>query len=81
MYLKMQQNLVQKHEADKEGKTSVYWCCAVGIHNLTLSLARWAGALEAQRVKYEEQLAKLKERLESNTSTPMPPPPKIKVTT
>lgn len=40
-----------------------------------------AGALEAQRVKYEEELAKLKEQLESNTSLPTPPVPKYKITT
>lgn len=39
------------------------------------------GALEAQRVKYEEQLAKLKEQLESNITSPTPPAPKYKITT
>lgn len=83
MYLKMQQNLVEKHEAEKEGKlypqTSV--CSRGNTACPPPCLPACPGALEAQRMKYEEQLAKLKEQLESNTTSPTPPTPKYKITT
>lgn len=49
-------------------------CCHGNVAHLD------PGALEAQRVKYEEQLAKLKEQLESNITSPAPAP-KYKITT
>ncbi len=50
MYKKMQEDLIARHAAEKEG------------------------SLEAQRVKYEEQLSKLREQLvQSTASSPTPP--------
>ena len=56
---------MEKHEAEKEGELyKLPSVCLVDhsssfTHSLPPSLL---GALEAQRVKYEEQLAKLKEQ-------------------
>ena len=51
MYLKMKEDLIAKHEAEKEG------------------------ALEEQKQKYEEELARLKEQLEMSSVTSSPPQP------
>ena len=74
VYSKVQENLMKKHEEEKEGEAR-----SLHVH---MDHPRWssAGALAAQRLKYEEQLAKLKEQLESSNVAPAAAP-KLKYTT
>ena len=54
MYVKMRQDMLEEHEADKEG------------------------ALSAQKAMYEQQLAKLREQLETSNTSATTPPSKAK---
>ena len=85
LYSKVQEKLTKKHEEEKEGVcVCVFVCVCVcvcsGRGDDRLCGCGLAGALAAQRQKYEEQLARLKERLETSNAT-SPTPPKQKYTT
>ena len=66
MYKKMQEDLMARHAAEKEGECFPGGVVCVVSHT-------HSGSLEAQRVKYEEQLCKLREQLEQSNASPTPP--------
>ena len=80
------QDLMKKHQAEKEGEyvgnppppPTFFFIDLSVIYHFSPVPPFLTGALEAQRMKYEEQLAKLKG---SNTTSPAPPTPKYKITT